>query len=83
MLISQRGPVNPRVQLHLNDPGVLTQRPSCSHGDPASHSSMSSVQSIPLNPLGHEHMYVPEVESNKQLFFKGDPDGFIRYSYEL
>lgn len=33
-LVSQRGPVNPCGQLQANDPGVLTQTPSCSHGDP-------------------------------------------------
>jgi len=26
--------VNPCVQLQANDPGVLTQMPLCSHGDP-------------------------------------------------
>lgn len=33
--VSQRGPVNPWVQLQAKLPGVLTQMPSCSHGDPA------------------------------------------------
>jgi len=46
--VSQRGPVKPCVQLQANEPGVLTQMPSCSHGDPCSHSSMSSLQSTPL-----------------------------------
>ena len=46
--VSQRGHVKPCVQLHANEPGVLTQMPSCSHGDPCSHSSMSSLQSTPL-----------------------------------
>lgn len=34
ILISHRGPVNPLVQLQWNDPGVFTQVPSCSQGDP-------------------------------------------------
>lgn len=33
-LVSQRGPVNPTEQLQAKDPGVFTQIPSCSHGDP-------------------------------------------------
>jgi len=33
-LVSHRGPVKPCGQLQANDPGVLTQTPSCSHGDP-------------------------------------------------
>ena len=32
--VSHLGPVNPWVQLHLNEPGVFTQIPPCSHGDP-------------------------------------------------
>lgn len=36
ILISHRGPVNPLVQLQWNDPGVFTQVPSCSQGDPLS-----------------------------------------------
>lgn len=32
--VSQRGPVNPWVQLQAKLPGVLTHIPSCSHGEP-------------------------------------------------
>lgn len=35
MLVSHRGPVNPWLQLQANEPGMLTQIPLCSHGDPA------------------------------------------------
>lgn len=35
MLVSHLGPVNPWVQLQANEPGVFTQIPSCSHGEPA------------------------------------------------
>lgn len=34
MFVSQRGPVKPWVQLQANEPGVLTQVPSCSQGEP-------------------------------------------------
>lgn len=57
--VSQRGPVKPCVQLQTNEPGVLTQTPLCSHGDPCSHSSMSTEQSIPLKPVAHEHVNEP------------------------
>lgn len=33
-LVSHRGPVKPTEQLQANEPGVFTQIPSCSHGDP-------------------------------------------------
>ena len=32
--VSHLGPVKPCVQLHANEPGVFTQIPPCSHGDP-------------------------------------------------
>lgn len=41
MFVSQRGPVNPCVQLHANEPGVLTQIPLCSQGEPRIMKSMS------------------------------------------
>lgn len=58
-LVSHRGPVNPWEQLQANDPGVLTQIPLCSHGDPCEHSSISSVQLTPLYPAVHEQVYDP------------------------
>jgi hypothetical protein len=68
MLTSHLGPANPMEQSHLNDPGVLTQVPPCSHGLPLSrHSSMSCVQSMPLKPKGHEHIYVPSMGEVSQI----------------
>lgn len=32
--VSQRGPVKPCEQLQANEPGVFTQMPLCSHGEP-------------------------------------------------
>jgi hypothetical protein len=66
-LISHRGPVNPAVQLQMNEPGVLTQIPPCSHGEPSSHSLMSSEQSTPLKPCGQEHSYSPVRTDVSQL----------------
>lgn len=39
-LVSQRGPVKPCVQLQANEPGVLTQMPSCSQGEPVTEAEM-------------------------------------------
>lgn len=35
--VSHLGPVNPCVQLQANEPGVFTQIPSCSQGDPGTN----------------------------------------------
>ena len=34
IFISHRRPLNPGLQSHLYEPAVLTQIPSCSHGEP-------------------------------------------------
>lgn len=48
--VSHLGPVNPWVQLQAKLPGVFTQMPSCSHGDPVEkRSQLCSV----LRPLLH------------------------------
>lgn len=59
IFVSHRGPVNPCEQLQANEPGVFTQIPLCSQGDPWSHSSISSVQLTPLYPDAQEHVYDP------------------------
>lgn len=41
---------------HWYDPCVFLQNPSCLHGF-AIHSSTSSAQFGPLNPIGHSHLY--------------------------
>lgn len=65
--VSHLGPENPCEQLQTNDPGVFTQIPLCSHGDPCSHSSMSSEQSAPLYPVAHEHVNDPFIGLVSQM----------------
>lgn len=65
--VSQRGPLKPCVQLHTKLPGVLTQMPLCSQGEPCSHSSMSSEQSEPLYPVAQEHVNDPFIGLVSQM----------------
>lgn len=68
MFTSQRAPVKPTAQSHRNEPGVFTQVPPCSQGEPLSwHSSISFVQSVPSKPGGHEHRYVPSTGLVSQI----------------
>lgn len=41
--VSHLGPVNPWAQLQANEPGVFTQMPSCSHGDPRKDSEKNNL----------------------------------------
>lgn len=43
-LVSHRGPVKPWVQLQANEPGVLTQMPLCSHGEPAKWEGLRKIE---------------------------------------
>lgn len=43
--VSHLGPVNPWVQLQAKLPGVFTQMPSCSHGDPGNKTLNNALHS--------------------------------------
>lgn len=51
MLISHLGPVNPFVQLQLNDPGMLTHFPPCSQGYPVKEKSTKHFRNVNAKAL--------------------------------
>ena len=71
---SHRRPLNPCLQSHLYDPAVLTQIPSCSHGEP----SKCNVKSVIETQIRKIYCYIRNKQTllhkiNRKDFLKSVP----------